>query len=41
MTVLRVLCFVGLHPRKGWAFVGSSWEQQLHVRVCLECEREV
>jgi hypothetical protein len=41
MTVLRLLCFVGLHPRKVMAFVGSSWNPDLYVRICRECEREV
>lgn len=41
MTVLRALCSVGLHPRRGWQFVGSGWHPNLYVRVCLECGREM
>lgn len=38
---MRLLCLLGLHPLKGWAFVGSSWHPDLWVRVCRVCEREV
>lgn len=41
MTLLRVLCFVGIHPRRGWQFVGSSWQPNDYVRICIECGREM
>lgn len=40
MTILRLLCFVGLHPCKVMEFVGSSWHPDLYVRVCAKCGRE-
>lgn len=40
MTALRALCLVGLHPRRGWQFVGDSWNPDLYIRVCLECGRQ-
>lgn len=41
MTVLRLLCFLGLHPRKGYAYVGTSWTPNIYIRVCRECRIEV
>lgn len=41
MTVLRALCFVGLHLRRGWKFVGSSWQPNDYVYVCVECGKEM
>lgn len=41
MTVLRLLCVVGVHPRAGYQFVGSSWQPDDWVRVCRECGQEL
>lgn len=41
MTILRLLCFFGLHPRKGWLFVGSSWDPDSYVHICVECRKDV
>lgn len=29
-------CLLGIH-RTGWAFVGTSWSPDDHVRVCTRC----
>lgn len=36
MSALRTLCFVGIHPRRGFAFVGDGWND-IWIRVCREC----
>lgn len=33
-------CLLGLHA-VGWAFVGSSWNPDLYVRVCRRCGVEL
>lgn len=40
-TALRALCLIGLHPRRGWQFVGDSWNPDLYIRVCRECGHQV
>lgn len=35
------LCMVGVHLRRGWAFVGSSWHSDLYIRVCRDCGQQV
>ena len=41
VSVLRALCLLGLHQRRGWEFVGSSWQPDLYIRVCIECGQQV
>ena len=41
MSALRALCFVGMHPLREWAFVGTSWTPDAYIRVCRECGRQV
>lgn len=33
---MMLLCRIGLH-RRGWMFVGSSWQPNDYVRVCVRC----
>lgn len=40
MTALRLLCFFGIHPRRGYQFVGDSWND-IWIRVCVECGRQM
>ncbi|MCK2028104.1 hypothetical protein KZC56_17540 [Microbacterium sp. SSW1-47] len=40
MTVLRILCLFGIHPRRGFAFVGDGWND-IWIRVCRECGRQM
>jgi hypothetical protein len=38
---MKLLCFFGIHVRKGWLFVGSSWNPDIYIRVCRDCGRQV